>query len=405
LGWTYGRHFKRTCERVINEPNLIERLRDEKYDVMITENFDMCGIGISHAIAPRAVIGSSSTFIFGSQLAEFGIESAFSYRPSLITSNLDVHSISSRFWNLLGEFLVCATFWYPRFAVERVLRSHFGSDYPSITEQSANVSYVFTNSEPLIDFAAPTISRVIPIPGIGIIEPKKLDKYWEDLLNLRNRTVLISFGSMAKSIQMPMESKKGILRAISCFPDIIFIWKYEEPEDEFSLNHASKIPNLVLTKWMPQRDILNHSKLALFISHGGMGSTLQMARLGVPGIFVPIFFDQPRNAKLMELRGIGVVFDKFQLHDNEKLAKTIKEMIENPKYVEKARRLSKILASKPFSSKELLLKHVKFAAEFGPLSALRPSSVDMNFSEYHNLDILFVWFFLFPIIIICSFIV
>lgn len=37
--------FGLTCQRVLDEPGLIERLREEKFDVYITENFDVCGIG------------------------------------------------------------------------------------------------------------------------------------------------------------------------------------------------------------------------------------------------------------------------------------------------------------------------------------------------------------------------
>lgn len=40
------------------------------------------------------------------------------------------------------------------------------------------------------------------------------------------------------------------------FPDVTFIWKYEELDDEFATEQASKMKNLVLTKWMPQLDIL-----------------------------------------------------------------------------------------------------------------------------------------------------
>lgn len=45
-------------------------------------------------------------------------------------------------------------------------------------EISSNVAYAFTNTEPLIDFATPTLSRVIDIGGLGAKEPKELDEVW-----------------------------------------------------------------------------------------------------------------------------------------------------------------------------------------------------------------------------------
>lgn len=33
------------CKGVLDEPGLVERMRDEKFDVMIVENIDVCGAG------------------------------------------------------------------------------------------------------------------------------------------------------------------------------------------------------------------------------------------------------------------------------------------------------------------------------------------------------------------------
>ncbi|GMT22732.1 hypothetical protein PFISCL1PPCAC_14029, partial [Pristionchus fissidentatus] len=384
----FANNFGRTCKRVVEEPGLIEKLRSEQFDVMITENYDICGIGISHAIAPKSVIAATSTFLFGPQFNEFGVETAVSYRHSLVMPSFDVHSFSSRIWNAISEFVAFTMFRYPRYVVDGVLKERFGPDYPSITKQSGDVAYVLTNSDPLMDSAAPTLARVIEIPGIGAKIPKKLNEYWEAILNRRSRTVLISFGSVAKSVQMPAASKAGILSAIRRFPEVTFIWKYEQLDDEFCSTQASTVSNLVMADWVPQVDILNHANLSLFITHSGMGSTRETASLGVPGVFVPLFFDQPRNAAMMELNGLGRVFDKFKLHDADKFMKTIREVLENAKYKENAVRLSKMLANKPFSSQALLVKHVEFAAEFGASEALKPQSLNMNIIEYLNLDIM-----------------
>lgn len=77
------------------------------------------------------------------------------------------------------------------------------------------------------------------------------------------------------------------------------------------------------------------------------------------------------------------------------------------RYRTKAKEVARKLAAKPFSAKELLIKHVEFAAEFGeihniisthigyrdsgPSPALRPQSVDMNIIEYNNMDIIVVF--------------
>ncbi|GMT15954.1 hypothetical protein PFISCL1PPCAC_7251, partial [Pristionchus fissidentatus] len=390
VGPMFADIFSRTCKRVIGEPGLLEKLREEKFDVMIGENFDVCGMGISKFIAPKAMIGVSTTCLFGWQFPEFGIPQALSYQSTPFMSSLNVHSAYERFLNFYASCLIRLRFVFSRRSVNQALKEHFGDDYPTVAEQSANVAYLLTNSEPLLDYAAPTMSRVIDVPGIGAKQPKALDKYWTEILTRRENSILLSFGSVVKSILIPENMKKAILTTIARFPDVTFIWKYEEPEDDFCKEHASKVPNLVMTKWMPQVDILAHPRLAVFITHGGMGSTQETALRGVPGIFIPVFGDQPRNAGMMEYNGLGKVFSKFDLGDADKLTVTVREVLENKKYRENARRISKMLAKKPFSSKEQLVRHVEFAAEFGASAALRPQSLDMSFIEYHNLDLLLI---------------
>lgn len=78
------------------------------------------------------------------------------------------------------------------FQVEAVFKNKFGSQFPdfmvsfiSMNSQnggfflqtlSSHAAYVFTNSEPLIDFAVPTLSRVIPVGGLNAKDPKPLDE-------------------------------------------------------------------------------------------------------------------------------------------------------------------------------------------------------------------------------------
>lgn len=40
MGWVNAQ-----CPGVLDEPRLIERLKEEKFDVMIVENWETCGVG------------------------------------------------------------------------------------------------------------------------------------------------------------------------------------------------------------------------------------------------------------------------------------------------------------------------------------------------------------------------
>lgn len=43
-------------------------------------------------------------------------------------------------------------------------------------------------------------------------------------------------------------------------------------------------------------------------------SELLIASRGFSGLSIPLMFDQPRNAGMAKLNGLGKVFDKFELH-------------------------------------------------------------------------------------------
>lgn len=46
-------------------------------------------------------------------------------------------------------------------------------------------------------------------------------------MDLRPRTVLMSFGTVAEAHTMPEAFKESIRAAVRAFPDVTFIWKYE----------------------------------------------------------------------------------------------------------------------------------------------------------------------------------
>ncbi|GMR37390.1 hypothetical protein PMAYCL1PPCAC_07585, partial [Pristionchus mayeri] len=386
VGRYLGKVFSYTCEKTLDEPGLIDKLRAETFDVMISEHFDMCGLGISHLIKPRAYIGASATEIMNHEYEEFGVPRSLSYNPGSYMTHLNVHSMWSRIKNIYAEFLINIFFHDTRTKVEAVFKNKFGKEFPDFVKLSSHSAYVFTNSEPLIDFAVPTLTRVIPIGGLNAKDPKPLDEKWSGILSSRPRAVLISFGSVVQSYMLPIEVKRNMLKTISSFPEITFIWKYEK-DDEFAKGEAAKVKNLHLAKWQPQVDILNHPNLAVFITHGGMGSTQETAMRGVPGVFIPFFGDQPRNAGMMHHNELGIAIEKGELGDAVKLTAVLRELLENEKYRKNAKRIAAMLSKKPFSSKQQLVKYTEFAAEFGPSSALRPQSHDMSSIAYHNIDV------------------
>ncbi|GMR51914.1 hypothetical protein PMAYCL1PPCAC_22109, partial [Pristionchus mayeri] len=202
----------------------------------------------------------------------------------------------------------------------------------------------------------------------------------------------ISFGSIANLQVMPPAFKQSFIQMFSAFPHITFIFKYKDLEDDYARKELAKLDNVVPTKWMPQNDLLNDPRLVLFITHCGMGSVQELTLRGKPGLFIPLFFDQMRNAFMVEHAGIGVQLPKADVAVPEKFIAAVREALDE-KYHRRAIEIKKMLDGKPYSSKELLLKHVQFAGTFGATAVMRPRSHDMSWVEYQNAD---VWLFIAP---------
>lgn len=63
---------------------------------------------------------------------------------------------------------------------------------------------------------------------------------------------------------MTKEKQKIILDAFEQFPDYNFLWKFEKPSIDLKLPK-----NVMIRPWLPQSDLLAHSKLRAFFTHSG----------------------------------------------------------------------------------------------------------------------------------------
>lgn len=75
-----------------------------------------------------------------------------------------------------------------------------------------------------------------------------------------------------------------------------------------------------------------HPNLKLFITHGGISSTIEAVYYGVPVVGIPVLVDQPINMKNTVHAGTGLALNYDQL-TNDSLYSVIQEVLNNPKLV------------------------------------------------------------------------
>uniref|UniRef100_A0A183GCA7 glucuronosyltransferase n=1 Tax=Heligmosomoides polygyrus TaxID=6339 RepID=A0A183GCA7_HELPZ len=174
---------------------------------------------------------------------------------------------------------------------------------------------------------------------------------------LRKTNVIVSFGTVVKSCYMPSDYKRSILKAFESMPNTTFIWKYEVDDAEMLRN----LTNVYLSSWLPQNALLADARVTGFVTHGGLGSTTEIAHMG-NFFYVPLFADQTRNANMLAKHGGAIVLRKYDLASTSKLRSAIEEVIRNKSYSTNARKLAEMLVNQPISAKQLMLRHAEFAA-------------------------------------------
>lgn len=69
-------------------------------------------------------------------------------------------------------------------------------------------------------------------------------------------------------------------------------------------------PNVTVREFVPQADVLAHAQL--MVCHGGSGTVLCGLAAGVPMVIVPLFADQPDNARCLAAAGLCLRLDDVE---------------------------------------------------------------------------------------------
>ncbi|KAK6040069.1 glycosyltransferase family 28 protein [Cooperia oncophora] len=155
-----------------------------------------------------------------------------------------------------------------------------------------------------------------------------------------------------------MNTKRLSSRYSKTCHNTTFIWKFEEEDSKL----AAHLDNVYLSSWVPQNALLADPRLSVFITHGGLGSTTELAHMGKPALLIPLFSDQTRNAHMLAKHGGGIVLKKSDLESPRKLADSLKTLLSDASFSRNAKRLAEMLLNQPISAKQLFIQHSEFAA-------------------------------------------
>uniref|UniRef100_A0AC35U1C3 UDP-glucuronosyltransferase n=1 Tax=Rhabditophanes sp. KR3021 TaxID=114890 RepID=A0AC35U1C3_9BILA len=373
-----GNIYAKYCEGLMSNNELHSKIRAEKFDLAIGESFfTSCHLGLYEAewgIKKHIIISSSQMFSPHYEL--LGLDFPLTATPEMF-ADFSSFNLINRFKN-----------WYYNWMAHFLLRRPF-----NLEQELFDVRYGKGVKDVLIylinslDFGHPRTSKVIELGGFSIPQFKALDEYWQNVMNQRKNTILISFGSMSKAYLMPDHYKANFIKIIQTYPDTTFIFKYEV-DDGF----GKDVDNLIINKWLPQPSLLVHPKMTGFITHGGLNSLTEGIFAGVPLLLIALFGDQKRHIEIATKVGFGKDVNKQLLGDYNYLRGAIDEVFfKSDKYKVAALRIRDSIKDAPNSNTtEQFIKHVEYAIKYGPQPMLNMLGQEQNFIEKNNLDLLLI---------------
>lgn len=315
----------------LNHPRFVEFLHsDAQYDVVIVEVFlseALLALG-HHFNAP--VIGVS-TFGASKWTTDLvGTPIIPSYIPHTFNGLSDRMTFAERATNLLYywyEAIAISTLYTPR--QQDLLDKYFpGENVPTIEELKRNVSLVLLNTHVTLGVPRPYAPNMIEVGGMHIDRdvkplPANLKKFLDEA---KDGAIFFSLGSNVRFSAMPAESKAAVLNAFQEYPNMRLLMKL----DVNALVPSHKASDVLILSWVPQQSVLAHPNVKLFVTHGGLLSTMESIYFGKPVVGIPIFGDQHLNMKLATLAGYGESLP-YEGFTEIKFKETLHKVLSNPR--------------------------------------------------------------------------
>lgn len=377
------------CEeelRSAGAKQLLNYSSTERFDLIITEaGWGECFFGFIHKFGSPPVVATSGVGIPPWISLTTGNPENPSYMPSYILPYTSHMTFSERIFNFVIHIITTSLYQYSHIPKqEAIARKYFKEDLPRFMDVWKNFSIILVNTLVGLDDPRPFLPSVIPIGGMHIkAKPDPLPKDLQLFLDeAKDGFIFFSLGTNLRSNLLTLEKRQAFLDAFSELSQRV-VWKFE------SDTLPGQPPNLMISKWLPQSNILAHPNIRIFITHCGRMSSIEAAYRGVPVVGIPFFLDQKSSAKKFLAKGLGVTLDYTTL-TKESILSAVREILNNDSYRQNMKELSAVVTGEPQSALDRAVYWTEYVIRHKGAPHLRSVAADLPWYQYLLLDVLFV---------------
>uniref|UniRef100_A0A4W5JXB9 UDP glucuronosyltransferase 1 family, polypeptide A1 n=1 Tax=Hucho hucho TaxID=62062 RepID=A0A4W5JXB9_9TELE len=364
------------CEGLLYDEPLIQRLRGEIFQLMLTDPFLPCGSILADSFNIPAVYFSRG-IPCGLDEKAAQCPTPPSYVPRLFSGNTDHMDFLGRVKNMLMyslESYLCTVM----FASFDELTSRYLEKDMTYRELLGHGAIWLLRYDYSFEYPKPRMPNMVNIGGINCGKRAPLPADLQEFVGESGEDgfVVFTLGSMIS--QMPEEKAKQFFDAFSRIPQRV-VWRYTGVVPENAPD------NIRLMKCYNENP-LGHPKVKAFITHGGTHGIYEGICNSVPMVMLPLFGDQGDNVHRMAVRGVGEVLNLFDV-TSDKLVEALNKVINDKSYKEKMLKLSAVHKDRPIEPLDLAVFWAEFVMRHGGAEHLRPAAHDLNWIQYHSLDV------------------
>ncbi|XP_059193052.1 UDP-glucuronosyltransferase 2A2-like [Centropristis striata] len=368
----------RMLEDMFENAQLMQSLRDAKYDLVLTDPATGAGVLMAHRLGLPLVFNVRWTVQGEGHHAI--APTPLSYVPIPMSELTDKMTFPQRVKNILIYFFTRWQIWYvtdPNYIP--FVHRHFGDDVHYMELFQAADIWLMRNDFTL-EFPRPTMPNIVYMAGFQCKPSKPLSKELEDFVQSSGEhgIIVMTLGSLVA--ELPEDIAEDIAAAFAQLPQKV-LWRHKGKRPSTLGN------NTLLLDWLPQNDLLGHSKTRLFVAHGGTNGIQEAIYHGVPLVGLPLMFDQHDNFFRMKVRGVAKVLDIATMNKDNFL-EALKEVLYDPTYREKMKALSDLHRDQPTKPLDRAMFWIEFVMRHKGAAHLRTESYKMSKIQYHSIDVL-----------------
>ena len=259
--------------------------------------------------------------------------------------------------------------------------------YENTVQLRSKASFLLVHGDLSFETVRPSLPKVVYIGGIQCDAPKPLEGELKDFIDGVSDdylgTIVFSLGGVLNTEGLPRHFIDTFMEVFRQMPTYQVVWKLK------SIPDGLVVPNNVkIVDWMPQQDLLGHTKTKLFITHGGIQGSFESICHGVATLGIGIFGDQVGNIQVLKRKGMALSIDDYKTITQEEVKGKLNQLLTDGTFQQNAINARSLFHDQPSTVDERL----KFAVEYtirhkGAHHLTSQAALSMHWFHYYSLDV------------------